>query len=125
MWRKSALAFTIFYLYQFLAILSPAVLILWLIIKPLEGEWIGMLGFVIGTLYVGLLHGLNTWNYHKTSIASIPYRMIFVFVSFLLTLTVTLYGWATIWKMGWITRTAKEAGVMVPQQTEPLETVPS
>jgi hypothetical protein len=51
--------------------------------------------------------------------------MIFVFVSFLLTLTVTLYGWATIWKMGWITRTAKEAGAVVPQQTEPLETVQS
>jgi len=51
--------------------------------------------------------------------------MIFVFVSFLLTLIVTLYGWATIWKMGWITRTAEEAGVMVPQQTEPLETVQS
>jgi hypothetical protein len=49
---------------------------------------------------------------------------IFVFVSFLLNLTVTLYGWATIWKMGWITRTAKEARVVVPQKTEPLETVP-
>jgi hyaluronan synthase len=123
MWRKSVLASTIFYLYQFLAILSPAVLILWLIIKPLEGEWIGMLGFIIGTLYVGLLHGLNTWNYDKTSIASIPYRMIFVFVSFFLTLTVTLYGWATIWKMGWITRTAKDARVLASQQIKPLETV--
>jgi len=51
--------------------------------------------------------------------------MIFVFVSFLLTFTVTLYGWATIWKMGCITRTAKEGGVVLPQQTEPLETVPS
>jgi len=123
MWRKSVLASTIFYLYEFLAILSPAVLIIWLIIKPIEGEWIGMLGFMFGTLYVGFLHGLNTWNYRKTSIASVPYRMVFVFVSFLLTLTVTLYGWATIWKMGWITRSVKEAGVMVPQQTEPLEPV--
>jgi hypothetical protein len=81
-----------------------------------------MLGFMIGTLYVGLLHGLNTWNYHKTTIASIPYRMIFVFVSFLLTLTVTLCGWATIWKMGWVTRSAMDARVMASQQTEPLET---
>lgn len=125
MWRKSVLASMMFYLYQFLAILGPAVLIFWLIIKPLEGEWIGMFYFMLGTLYVGFLHGLNTWNYRKTSIASIPYRMIFVFVSFLLTLTVTLYGWATIWKMGWITRTAKEAEVMVPRRIEPLETVPS
>ncbi len=30
-----------------------------------------------------------------------------------------------LWKMGWITRTAEEAGVMVPQQTGLLETVPS
>ena len=125
MWRKSVLASTIFYLYQFLAILSPVVMIVWLIIKPLEGEWVGTLGFIVGTLYVGFLHGLNTWNYHKTSIASIPYRVIFVFVSFLLTLTVTLYGWATIWKMGWITRTTREARVLVPRQTEPLETVRS
>jgi len=115
MWKKSVLASTIFYLYQFLTILGPAALIIWLFIKPLEGEWIGMLGFVFGTLYVGFLHGLNTWNYHKTSIASIPYRMIFVFVSFFLTLSVTLYGWATIWKMGWITRTVRGAEVMVTQ----------
>jgi hyaluronan synthase len=127
MWRKSMLASSIFYLYQFLAILSPAVMILWLIIKPLQGEWIGMLGFVIGTLYVGLLHGLNTWNYRKTSLVSIPYRMVFVVVSFVLTLTVTLYAWATLWKMGWITRSGKEAGreVVIPPQTVPLETVQS
>jgi hyaluronan synthase len=127
MWRKSMLASSIFYLYQFLAILSPAVMILWLIIKPLQGEWIGMLGFVIGTLYVGLLHGLNTWNYRKTSLVSIPYRMVFVFVSFVLTLTVTLYAWATLWKMGWITRSGKEAGreVVIPPQIVPLETVQS
>jgi hyaluronan synthase len=127
MWRKSILASSIFYLYQFLAILSPAIMILWLVIKPLQGEWIGMLGFVLGTLYVGLLHGLNTWKYRKTSPASIPYRMTFVIVSFLLTLTVTLYAWGTVWKMGWVTRTSKEPSlsVMIPPKTVPLETVQS
>jgi hyaluronan synthase len=125
MWRKSILASSIFYLYQFLAILSPAVMILWLVIKPLQGQWIGMLGFVPGTLYVGLLHGLNTWKYRKTSLASIPYRITFVIVTFLLTLTITLYAWATLWKMGWVTRTSKEPSlsVMVPPQTVPLQTV--
>jgi hyaluronan synthase len=127
MWKKPLLASSIFYLYQFLAILSPVVVILWLVVKPLQGEWIGVLGFVVGTLYVGFLHGLNTWTYRKTSLASIPYRMAFVAVSFLLTLTVTLYGWATLWKMGWVTRTSNEPGqeVLIPQQTVPLETIQS
>jgi hyaluronan synthase len=127
MWRKSILASSIFYLYQFLAILSPAIMILWLVIKPLQGEWIGMLGFVLGTLYVGLLHGLNTWKYRKTSPASIPYRMTFVIVSFLLTLTVTLYAWATLWKMGWVTRTANSSRgeVVGLELTVPLETFQS
>jgi hypothetical protein len=127
MWRKSILASSIFYLYQFLAILTPAIMILWLVIKPLQGEWIGMLGFVLGTLYVGLLHGLNTWKYRKTSPASIPYRMTFVILSFLVTLTVTLYAWATLWKMGWVTRTANSSRgeVVTHELTVPLETVQS
>ena len=125
MWRKNVLASSIFYLYQFLAILSPAVVILWLVIEPLQGRWIGMVGFAVGTLYVGFLHGLNTWAYRKTSLASIPYRTAFVVVSFFLTLTVTLYGWATLWKMGWVTRTLEESRVAVstPPQTVPYETV--
>lgn len=125
MWKKPILASSTFYLYTFLAILSPAVMILWLIVKPLQGEWIGVLGFLFGTFYVGLLHGLNTWNYRKTTAASIPYRMLFVFLGYFLTLTVTLYGWATLWKMGWVTRTSKESRVAVstPPQTVPFETV--
>ena len=125
MWRKTILASSIFYLYQFLVILGPAVMIFWLIIKPLQGQWLGLLSFVLGTLYVGFLHGLNTWNYRKTSAASIPYRMIFVFLGYFLTLTVTLYGWATLWKMGWVTRTSDQSRIAVstPPQTVPLETV--
>ncbi len=107
MWKKSLVASLSFYLYQFLLVLSPAVIILWLIVKPFEGEWVGAIGLLAGTLYIGFLHGLNTWSYRKTSLASIPYRMAFVPVLFFLTLTVLLYAWATPWKMGWITRNGK------------------
>ncbi len=106
MWRKSLAASFSFYLYQLLVILTPAVIILWIIVDPLKGQWVGTIGFVAGTVYVGFLHGLNTWSLRKTSLVSIPYRMAFVFVSFFLTLTVLLYAWATPWKMGWITKTS-------------------
>ncbi len=111
MWKKPALAATTFYLYQFLAYLSPAVAITWLLIKPLEGEWLGTAGFLAGTLYVAGLHGLNSWKYLKTSIEAIPYRVMFVFVFLFLTLTVTLYGWATPWKGGWLTRDGRHPAV--------------
>lgn len=108
MWKKSFVASLSFYLYQFLLVLSPAVIILWLIVKPFQGEWMGAIGLLAGTLYIGFLHGLNTWSYRKTSLASIPYRMAFVPVLFFLTLTVLLYAWATPWKMGWITRNGRD-----------------
>jgi hypothetical protein len=58
---------------------------------------------------------------------TIPYRMTFVIVSFLLTLTVTLYAWATLWKMGWVTRTVNSSGgeVVTHELTVPLETFQS
>ena len=86
----------VFYLYQFLAYLSPAVIVIWLLVKPLQGDWLGTAGFLAGTLYVGALHGLNTWKYMRTSIESVFYRTVFVFL--FLTLTVVVYGWSTPWK---------------------------
>jgi hyaluronan synthase len=108
MWKKSFVASLSFYLYQLLLVLSPAVIILWLIVKPFQGEWMGAIGLLAGTLYIGFLHGLNTWSYRKTSLASIPNRIAFVPVLFFLTLTVLLYAWATPWKMGWITRNGRD-----------------
>ena len=125
MWRKTLVQSMIFYLYEFLTFLGPAVVILWLFVKPLQGEWIGAIGFLAGTLFIGFLHGLNTWRYGKTSIASVRYRIIFVFVSFFLTLTVLLYAWVTPWRMGWITRTADDrvtASAIHPEPV-PAETV--
>jgi hyaluronan synthase len=125
MWRKSFPASLASYLFQFLLILSPAIVILWLFIVPLRGEWMGTAGFLAGTIFVGFLHGLNTWKYQRTSIESVPYRMMFVFVSLFLTLTIFLYGLLTPWKGGWLTRADETPQVssMVPVETPPLENV--
>ena len=125
MWRKSLPAAFISYLFQSLLLLSPLIVILWLVVKPLQGEWIGTAGFFAGTIYVGLLHGLNTWKYQRTSIESVPYRMMFVFISLFVTLTVMLYGILTPWKGGWLTRadTVPKAPAKAYPETAPLETV--
>ena len=117
MWKKPLPTALIFYLYQFLAYLSPAVVIIWLFIEPFRGQWLGTAGFLAGTIYVGILHGLNSWKYLRTSIESIPYRTMFVFISLFLTLTVVLYGWATPWKGGWLTR---DQAPTSPPRAEPV-----
>jgi hyaluronan synthase len=122
MWKKSIPASLIFYIYQFLTFVSPAVVFLWIIIRPIEGAWLGALGFLLGTLYIGFLHGLNTWNFRKTTLESVPYRIGFVLVSFFMTLTVLLYAWITPWKMGWITRSERDQGAIgesVPEMLLP------
>src|SRR5438093_3156481 len=125
MWRKSFPASLVSYLFQFLLILSPAIVVLWLFVVPLRGEWMGAAGFLAGTILVGFLHGRNTWKYKRTSIESFPYRMLFVFVSLFLTLTILLYGLATPWKGGWLTRadSSPRVGSTTGSRTEPLETV--
>ncbi len=125
MWRKSFPASLVSYLFQFLLILSPAIVVLWLFVVPLRGEWMGTAGFLAGTIFVGFLHGLNTWKYQRTSIESVPYRMMFVFVSLFITLTIFLYGLVTPWKGGWLTRAdgTPQVSSIVPLETPPLETV--
>lgn len=117
MWKKPWPMASIFYLYQFLSFLNPAVVVLWLLVKPFQGQWLGAAGFLAGTFYVAFLHGLNTWKYLRTSIESIPYQMMFVFVSFFLTLTVLFYAWSTPWKGGWVTRS--EAAPRTPSMASP------
>lgn len=104
MWRKSLAGLLISYLFQSLLLASPLVVALWIFVKPLQGQWIGTVGFFAGTLYVGLLAGLNTWKYQGTPIESVLYRMLFVFISLFVTLTVMVYGIITPWKVGWLTR---------------------
>src|SRR3989475_11380517 len=125
MWRKPFPASFVSYLFQFLLILSPAIVVLWLFVVPLRGEWMSTAGFLAGTILAGFLHGLNTWKYKRTSIESVPYRMLFVFVSLFLTLTILLYGLTTPWKGGWLTRADSSPRVVstTGSRTEPLETV--
>jgi hyaluronan synthase len=115
MWKKPLPVALIFYLYQFLVYLSPAVVIIWLFIEPFRGQWLGTAGFLAGTIYVGFLHGLNSWKYLRTSIESVPYRTMFVFISLFLILTVVLYGWATPWKGGWLTRDQVPASLPIAE----------
>lgn len=105
MWRKRVPMAITFYLYQFVTYMSPVVIAVWLIIKPLEGDWVGSLGFIAGNLWVGLLHGLNAKKLAGISVKGILYRILFVFVTLFISMTVLLYGWFTPWKGGWVTRT--------------------
>jgi len=113
------------YLLQSLLLLSPVVVVFWLFVKPLQGQWIGTAGFFAGTIYIGLLHGLNTWKYQRTPIESAPYRMMFGFVSVFVTLSVMLYGILTPWKGGWLTRgdITPKLRPVIPAEVEPLEAV--
>lgn len=126
MWRKSLPAILISYLFQTLLFLSPLIVVLWLLVKPIQGQWMGTLGFFAGTIYVGFLAGLNAWKYQKTPIEAAPYRMTFVFISLFVTLTVMVYGLITPWRGGWLTRpdTASKIPLEIPVRTEePLEAV--
>src|SRR5207245_9090303 len=84
---------------------------------------VGNVCFRGGTSFCGFLHGLNTWKYLGGRVESIPCRMMFVFLSFFLTLTVLLYGWATPWKMSWVTRTEKELLPPVSPRVAPIQIV--
>jgi hyaluronan synthase len=124
MWRKPFPASIFSYLLQFLIILSPAIVVLWLFVLPLRGEWMGTAGFLAGSIFVGFLHGLNTWKYQGTPIESVPYRMLFGFVSLFLTLTILLYGLVTPWKGGWLTRAgATSQAPSIAPENALLETV--
>lgn len=120
MWKKPLTAAVLFYVYQFLAVLSPAIVIFWLLVNPFQGAWMGGFGFLAGTLYVGFLHGLNTWNYRETSISAVGYRTIFVFLALFVTLTVVLYAWGTPWKMGWVTRAGVKEAPVPEEVAQPI-----
>lgn len=105
MYKKPFPVPIMFYAYQILTYVNPIVIFVWVIYKPLNGEWLGTFGFLIGSLYIGLLHGLNIYRIDKDNIESVFYRMMFVFISIFLSIFLIPYAWLTIWKGGWVTRT--------------------
>ncbi len=114
MWKKRLTMAITFYLHQFVTYMSPVVIVLWLVVRPLEGNWIGSLGFLAGNVWIGFLHGLNSKKLAGISLKGILYRVLFVFVTLFITMTVLLYGWLTPWKGGWVTRTEDDAKIPAP-----------
>jgi hyaluronan synthase len=108
MWKKRFPVPLYFYGYQILiAVLNPLVVILWLIIKPLQGNFDAALLFMVGTVYIAILHGLNIYRYDKTTMSCIPYRCIFAIVSVVQSAILVPLAWLTVWDGAWSTRSGK------------------
>jgi hyaluronan synthase len=101
-----------YYIYQAMTLLTPIVIISWVIIKPLQGEIKLTIVFLMSVLYTAFLHGLNTGclsNRPKSEIIDYMfYVMAFVPMSILMNITLLPYAWCTLQKGGWITRADKE-----------------
>lgn len=117
MWKKPFPVPVFFYAYQVLTYVNPIVIFVWVIYKPLSGELLGPLGFLVGSLYIGAMHGLNIYRIDN-DFESIFYRMMFVFMSIFLSIFLIPYAWLTIWKGGWVTRgdTAKKSVTIIKNE---------
>jgi hyaluronan synthase len=104
MWKKPFPVPLYFYIHNILKFLSLIVILLWLVWKPLNNEWDGILTFVIGTYYIGFLHAINVWKYDTYSTEPIFYRTLFVTISLLISIFIMPYAFLTVRKDGWITR---------------------
>lgn len=123
MWKKPLPAVAAFYLYQFLVYMSTVVSIIWLVVRPSQGDVFSGLVFLAGNLYVGFLSGLNVWKLSRAPKEAIPYTVGFVFISVFLSLTVLIYGWLTPWKGGWITRPTQPTDIQGDLLKEPMPLV--
>ena len=117
MWRKRFPVLLYFYTYQALTFSSPVIIFTWIVLMPLRGAVTSTIIFLLSVLYIAFLHGLNTWCLSRNAkikdidynaIDYIFYRMLFVPMSILLSLTILPYAWSTLWKGGWVTRSNKE-----------------
>ncbi|MGA2386741.1 MAG: glycosyltransferase [Candidatus Bathyarchaeia archaeon] len=106
-WKKKMPVPLLFFVYQFLTVICPFAIVSSLIITPLTGNILSAVWFLLGTLYIGLLQGMNLWSFGY-DFRALLYRTLFVFVSFFMSITVLLYAWITPWKGGWVTRCDKK-----------------
>lgn len=105
MWKKPFPVPVYFYVYHVLiAVINPIVTIMWLVIKPMEGMYTAAFLFMIGTVYIAILHGMNIYRYDKTTIACVPYRCLFAIVSVLQSTILVPLAWLTVWNGAWSTR---------------------
>jgi hyaluronan synthase len=109
MWKKPFPVPLYFYSYQILiAVLNPIVTISWLIIKPIHGQYNAAFLFLIGTTYIAVLHGLNIYRYDKSTIACVPYRIIFAVIAVLQSTILVPLAWLTVWNGAWSTRSGRK-----------------
>jgi hyaluronan synthase len=108
MWRKRFPVPLYFYTYQLMTFCTPAIIFVWIIIKPLNGEIMSTVIFLMSVLFIATIHGLNTWilthREQKSSVIDyIFYMILFVPITIGLCL-LNVYAWSTLWKGGWMTR---------------------
>lgn len=109
MWKKPFPVPLYFYSYQVLiAVLNPIVTISWLIIKPVQGMYGAAFLFLIGTAYIAILHGMNVYRYDKSTIACIPYRVIFAVIAVFQSVILVPLAWITVWDNAWSTRSGSK-----------------
>lgn len=114
MWRKRFPVPLYYYISILLALSMPIVIIKWLVFAPLSGNLFSTILYVLTLSYVALLHGINTWFLTPSKKSKtvdmlldyIFYMIIFVPLTIILSVQ-NIYAWATLWKVGWITRADK------------------
>jgi hyaluronan synthase len=105
MWKKPLSASIYFYSYQFLNYMTPIVIFVWLVWRPLHSEWSGLIPFIVAIYYTGFLYAINIWKYETHVLESIVYRTVFVTtISVLTTIFILPYALVTMTNSGWITR---------------------
>jgi hyaluronan synthase len=116
MYKKRFPFSILWYMYQFLAYMSPVIVIYGLFVVPiLRNDLFLALFFPAACVFVGLIHGINVWQMGAGTPKQVFYRVLLVFLSTTMTISVLLYAWLTFWKGGWVTRSDQKINTHLPQ----------
>ncbi len=107
MWKKPLKVSSYFYIYQLLSYFSPVIVIYWMVWRPLNGVYDGLIPFVLGTFYIGFILAINVWKHNLREPESIFYRTMFVTISFFTSLVILPWAILTLRNSKWVTRENK------------------